>query len=78
MRTIKLAYISTTRSCSHKKCSCFDFSAHSIFRFNIYSETFWVIVSFGTQIQPQIILALEYCPDYIPSSMTSYILKLIE
>ena len=32
------------------------------------SEVAWVLVSSGTQVQPQIILDLDYLPDYLSDS----------
>ena len=32
------------------------------------SEIAWVLVSSGTQVQPQIILNPDYLPDYLPIS----------
>ena len=31
----------------------------------MYSEVAWVLVSSGTQVQPQIILDSDYLPDYL-------------
>ena len=31
----------------------------------MYSEVAWVLVFAGTQVQPQIILAPDYLPDYL-------------
>ena len=36
----------------------------------MYSEVAWVLVSSGTQVQPQIILDPDYLPDYLSVSMT--------
>ena len=34
----------------------------------MYSEVAWVLLSSGTKVQPQIILELDYLPDYISVS----------
>ena len=34
----------------------------------MYSEDGWVLVSFGTLIQPQIVLNPDYLPDYLSVS----------
>ena len=34
----------------------------------IYAEVAWVLVSSGTQVQPQIILDPDYLPDYLSVS----------
>ena len=34
----------------------------------MYSEVAWVLVSSGTQVQPQIILEPDYLPDYLSVS----------
>ena len=34
----------------------------------MYAEVPWVLVSSGTQVQPQIILGLDYLPDYLSVS----------
>ena len=34
----------------------------------MYAEVAWVLVSFGTQVQPQIIIDPDYLPDYISVS----------
>ena len=34
----------------------------------MYSEVAWVLVSLGTQVQPQIILVPDYLTDYLSSS----------
>ena len=34
------------------------------------SEVAWVLVSSGTQVQPQIIIDPDYLPDYLPFLMT--------
>ena len=34
----------------------------------MYSEVAWVLVSSGTQVQLQIILELDYLPDYLSAS----------
>ena len=34
----------------------------------MYSEVTWVLVSSGTQVQPQIILTPDYLPDYLSVS----------
>ena len=59
-------YMSAPRSWSHKEYSCFDFPAHRFHLMN--SEVVWVLVSSGTQVQPQIIPDPEYLPDYISVS----------
>ena len=46
--------------------SCFDFPAHSMFTFD--KEVAWVLVSSGSQTQPQIILNPDYLPDYLSIS----------
>ena len=45
-----------------------DFPAHSMFTL-MYAEEAWVLVSSGTQVQPQIILDPDYLPGY-PFLMT--------
>ena len=50
--------------------SCFDhydFPAHLMFTL-MYAEIAWVLVSPGTQVQPQIILNPDYLPDYLSVS----------
>ena len=34
----------------------------------MYADVAWVLVSLGTQVQPQIMLNPEYLPDYISVS----------
>ena len=34
----------------------------------IYAEVGWVLVSSGTQVQPQVILDPDYLPDYLSVS----------
>ena len=34
----------------------------------MYADVAWVLVSLGTQVQPQIMLDPEYLPDYISVS----------
>ena len=34
----------------------------------MYAEVAWVLVSSGTQVQPQIILDPDYLPDYLSVS----------
>ena len=34
----------------------------------MYSDVAWVLLSSGTQVQPQIILELDYLPDYLSVS----------
>ena len=34
----------------------------------MYSEVAWVLVSSGTQVQPQVILDPDYLPDYLSVS----------
>ena len=34
----------------------------------LYSELTWVLVSSGTQVQPQVILDRDYLPDYLSVS----------
>ena len=34
----------------------------------MYIEIAWVLVSSGTQVQPQVILNPDYLPDYLPVS----------
>ena len=34
----------------------------------MYSEVAWVLVSLGTQVQPQIIFDPDYLPDYLSNS----------
>ena len=34
----------------------------------MYSQVAWVLVSLGTQVQPQIILEPDYLPDYLSVS----------
>ena len=31
----------------------------------MYAEVAWVLVSLGTQVQPQVILDPDYLPDYL-------------
>ena len=38
----------------------------------MYSEVAWVLVSSGTEVQPQIILEQEYLPDYFSVSYDHY------
>ena len=38
----------------------------------MYAEVAWVLVSSGTQVQPQIILDPDYLPDY-PSVSYNYV-----
>ena len=59
--------ISPPRNWSHKEYSCFDFR-HIQCLHLMYSEVTWVLVSSGTQAQPQIILDPEYLPNYLPVS----------
>ena len=47
-----------------KECSCFGFPAHSMFKFDV----FWALVSSWTQVWPQLILSLDYLPDYLSVS----------
>ena len=53
---------------TYKEYSCFDhsgFPSHSMFTFDgTHVEVAWVLVSLGTQVQPQIILNPDYLPDY--------------
>ena len=41
------------------------------------SEVAWVLVSSGTQVQPQIILDPDYLPDYLSVSYDCYYLLII-
>ena len=34
----------------------------------MYSEVSWVVVSLGTQVQSQMIIDLDYLPDYLSVS----------
>ena len=34
----------------------------------MYAKVVWVLVSSGTQVQPQVILDPDYLPDYLPVS----------
>ena len=57
---------------THKEHCCFDhsdFPAHSIFTFDVeYAEVAWVLVSSGTQVQPQVILDPDHLPGYLSIS----------
>ena len=53
-----------------KEHCCFDhsdFPAHSMFTSDV-AEVAWVLVSSGTQVQPQVILDPDYLPDYLSVS----------
>ena len=39
----------------------------------MYAEIAWVLVSSGTQAQPQVILDPDYLPDYLPFLITMVI-----
>ena len=41
------------------------------------SEIAWVLVSSGTQIQPQMILDPEYLPDYLSVSYDCNVIKIL-
>ena len=63
-------YQCSKKPVSYKEHCCFDhsdFPAHSMFP-SIYAEVPWVLVSSGTQVQSQVILDLDYLPDYISVS----------
>ena len=66
---IKSRYISAPRSWPHKEYKCFDhIHKRLVFRHIqclhlMYSEVAWVLVSAGTQVQPQIILYPDDLPD---------------
>ena len=49
------------------QCSKVDFPVHSMFTYDAFLGT-WVLESLGTQVQPQIILDLDYLPDYLSVS----------
>ena len=49
--------------------SCFDFLARSLFTL-MNSEVAWVLVSSGTQVQPQIILDPDYRSNYLSVLLT--------
>ena len=54
----------------YKEYNCFDhsdFPAHSMFTYDV-CEVAWVLISSGIQVQPQIILDLDYLPDYLSVS----------
>ena len=55
---------------TYKECHCFDHSQILIFRHIqclhlMYADVAWVLVSSGTQAQPQIILDPDYLTDYL-------------
>ena len=59
-------YECSNKLVKYKEYSCFDHSdspAHSM-----YAEVAWVIASLRTQFQSQIILDLDYLPDYLSIS----------
>ena len=43
----------------------------------MYAEIAWVLVSSGTQVQPQVILDPYYLPDYFSVSYNSGLIKLL-
>ena len=53
-----------------KEHCCFDHSdlRHIKYLHLIYAEVAWVLVSSGTQVQPQVILNPDYLPDYLSIS----------
>ena len=59
-------------SYSPKEYSCFDLSeipAHHIQCLHLmYAEVAWVLISSGTQFQPQIVLNPDYHLDYLSLS----------
>ena len=67
MRTTKWRYIRALRSRSHKQNSWFDFRVLLMFTFDEFEAT-WVLVSSGTQVQPQVILKPDYLSDYLSVS----------
>ena len=71
IRIIKLKRISAPRSWSH----VYNTVVLTILTFQhiqclhlMYSEVAWVLVSSGTQVQPQIIPDPDYLPDYLSVS----------
>ena len=71
MRVIKLRSISAARSWSHINntvvLTILTF-LHIQCLHLMYVEVAWELVSSGTQVQPQIILHLDYLPDYLSTS----------
>ena len=53
---------------TYKKYSCFDHFRHIQFLHLMYAEIVWVLVSSGTQVQPQVILDSDYLPEYLSDS----------
>ena len=71
IRVIKLRCISPVRTWSHINNTV----VLTILTFRhiqclhlMYADIAWVLVSSGTQVQPQIILDPNYLPDYLPVS----------
>ena len=62
---IKSRYIGAPRNWSYKEYSCFDFPAHSIFKFDMFWGSLGTSI-FKTQVHPQIILD----PDYFPGCLS--------
>ena len=52
----------------HMKNTVFLILRHTQCLHLIYSEVAWILISSGTQVQPQIILDLGYPPDYLSVS----------
>ena len=67
----RLRCISTPKSWSHIKNSVVLTFRHIQCLHLVYAEVAWVLVSSGTQVQPQIILDQYYLPDY-PSVSYDY------
>ena len=68
---VKLRCISASKSWSHIKNTV----VLTILTFRhiqclhlMYAEVAWVLVSSGTQVQPQVILHPDYIPDYLSIS----------
>ena len=70
MRVIKLKSISAARSWSHINTVVLTILTFIYIQclHLMYVEVAWELVSSGTQVQPQIILHLDYLPDYLSAS----------
>ena len=69
-------YQSSKKLVTCKEYCCFDHSDFLTFRHIqslhlMYAEIAWVLVSLGTQVQPQVTLDPVYLPDY-PSVSYDY------
>ena len=66
-------YQSSEKLVTRKEYCCFDHSDFLTFRHIqclhlMYAEIAWVLVSSGTQVQPQVTLDPVYLPDYLSVS----------